>query len=409
MMERPPSSNVGGAGYARNSRLRPTQEAKTMNTQKIRAFSIVELAAILAAIVLLLTLLLPAVAWARARSQVDVSLSNLIALGVAHATYAADWNGRQFTNVVDDLACYGGNASEAYSTYAEVHGEDHPPILLGWGPDDENGRLWAFWMYWSGNHGLCDPIVFPGSGPAHLTGFGMFRIPNAKPFHDYVNGRFYEPTFYPPNDTVPYELVEPLFDSPYEYVNMDDGVWWSSYCFSPAAMFNPLVMAHPGPNEWDGWHDPYSLPDGFESPGLYHARYPNLKTHIIEHHWNQNAPSDPCNPYFAGGTYEDCEPYYFNHAYASIPATLFYDLSVRLLSNAQVLEADERMIEQTGYGLWSRDTPFGGTSNPPTGGYFMEYSYDNTALSHHVLTTDGILGRDTLPMDLHMSREGRKR
>jgi hypothetical protein len=187
-----------------------------MRAQRARGFSIIELAAIIAATVLLLCLVLPVLARGRAQSQVEVSMSNLIALGVAHATYAADWNGRQFTNVVDDLSTYGGGPTDAYSGYEYAHGEPHPPILLGWGCDEDNHcGLWGYWMEYPGNHGLCDPIVF--GPPAGLTGFGMFRIPNAKPFHDYLNGRFYEPTFYPPNDPVPYELVEPVFGSPYEF------------------------------------------------------------------------------------------------------------------------------------------------------------------------------------------------
>jgi len=366
-------------------------------SRRISAFSMTELLLCLAALALLLAVVLPAIDRGRALSRTEVSLNNLVALGIAHATYAADWNGRQFTNVVDDLSCYGSNAQMAYSGYADQHDEDHPPILLGWGTNGNIYCLWGYWMSHQGNWGLCDPIVFPG-GPAHLEGFGMFRIPNAKPFHDYVAGRFYEPTFYPPNDTVPYELVEPLFDSPFEFVPMDQIIWWSSYCFSPAAMFDPAVMAHPGPDPEDGWHDPYGLDDGFESPGLYQAQYPDLKTQIIEHHWNQNAPTNPCNPNWEEGTYEGCEPYYFNHAYISIPATLFYDMSARLLPNAEVLAADEWMIKQVGYGLWSRDTPFG------ENGYFIDLGDDGTPLSHHVLTTDGILGRDTLPYGFGASR-----
>jgi type II secretory pathway pseudopilin PulG len=366
----------------------------TMSKQTRRGFSLIELAAILTAVVLLLSLVLPALAGARARSQVEVSLNNLIALGTAHATYAADWNGRQFTNVVDDLSFYGDNENQAYTAYENATGEDHPALLLGWGGNPDYGYgLWGYWMFHSGNWGLCQPMVWPG-GPSHLVAFGAFRFPNAKPFHDYVNGRFFGPTFYPPNDTVPYELVEPLFDAPWEFDpdgGSDGGVWWSSYCFSPAAMFNARVMAHPGPSEFDGWHNPWDLTGGFESPGFYQALYPDLKTQIIEHHWNQNAPEDPCNPAFEEGSYEGCEPYYFNQSIDSEPATLFYDLSVRLLPNTEVLAADEWMIDHVGYGLWSRDTPFG------EDGYFIDYGYDGTPLSHHILTTDGILGRDTLP------------
>ncbi len=46
-------------------------------------------------------------------------------------------------------------------------------------------------------------------------------------------------------------------------------------------------------------------------------------------------------------------------------------------------------------GLWSRDTPLSGTWNPnANGGYFMGDGYDSTATSFHILTTQGILGRD---------------
>ena len=375
-------------------------------SRPISAFSLIELLLCLAAFVLLLALVLPAIARGRALSRTEVSLNNLIALGVAHATYAADWNGRQFTNVVDDLSWYGDNESEAYQNYENYHGEDHPAVLLGWGcrEDGSGCGLWGYWMDMSGNWGMCQPMVWPG-GPAHLEAFGVFRIPNAKPFHDYVAGRFYEPTFYAPNDTVPYGLVEPFFDSPYEFVVGDNPTqlpYLSSYCFSPAAMFKPAVMAHPGPNPLDGWHNPWDLYAGFESPGFYHTLYPDLKTQIIEHHWNQNAPADPCNPNWEDGTYEGCEPYYFNHALVSEPATLFYDLSARLLPNSEVLAADEWMINQVGYGLWSRDTPLG------EDGYFIDLGYDGTPLSHHILTTDGILGRDTLPEGFSASTRGTK-
>ena len=41
-------------------------------------------------------------------------------------------------------------------------------------------------------------------------------------------------------------------------------------------------------------------------------------------------------------------------------------------------------------GLWHRGTPFGDD------GYYIPFGYDGVPLSHHILTTDGILGRDTL-------------
>jgi hypothetical protein len=57
-----------------------------------------------------------------------------------------------------------------------------------------------------------------------------------------------------------------------------------------------------------------------------------------------------------------------------------------------VLLADFQVLSQTKQvdGLWHRATPFGAS------GYFIESGFDGVPLSHHILTTDGILGRDTL-------------
>ena len=48
------------------------------------------------------------------------------------------------------------------------------------------------------------------------------------------------------------------------------------------------------------------------------------------------------------------------------------------------------MTVQSGHGLWSRDTPFGAD------GYFIDDGYDFAATSFHILTTDGIRGRDKI-------------
>ena len=74
----------------------------------------------------------------------------------------------------------------------------------------------------------------------------------------------------------------------------------------------------------------------------------------------------------------------------SEPATLFYDGSTRLLPNAEALAADAQVLKQTGEGLWHRGTPFGAN------GFYGNFSFDGTIVSHHILTTDGILGRDTV-------------
>ena len=57
------------------------------------------------------------------------------------------------------------------------------------------------------------------------------------------------------------------------------------------------------------------------------------------------------------------------------------------MRTGDVTDDDARVLDQTGGvdGLWSRDTPLGET------GYYGELSFDGIVVSHHVLTTDGII------------------
>ena len=165
----------------------------------------------------------------------------------------------------------------------------------------------------------------------------------------------------------------------------------TSYCSSPAALYSPDVFRN---ERKGGFQDPWSLPAGFRAPTLSQSRFPELKTHMIEHNWLQSPPT-MCNPNFT-----DCTPYYFNHGYESRPCALFYDGHVDVTSTQEAIQAHERLLSQTGqggdeFGLWSRDTPLGGSwFQGAPGGYFMGDAYDDTSTSFHVLTTDGILGRD---------------
>ena len=72
------------------------------------------------------------------------------------------------------------------------------------------------------------------------------------------------------------------------------------------------------------------------------------------------------------------------------PDTLFYDGSVRMMSVLEAMSSDRRNMNQTGHGLWSRDTPFGDD------GYLIDIGYDFAATSYHILTIDGVRGRDTI-------------
>ena len=125
---------------------------------------------------------------------------------------------------------------------------------------------------------------------------------------------------------------------------------------------------------------------------------------MIEHHWLQNTET-AANPSFA----TDGDPsWMFNHGYNSKPVTLFFDGHVAVIGTSDAMEGDTRaqvMAETNdvcGYcqsatagqcqtGLWSRDTQWGAN------GYYGELSYATLVnTSFHVLTTDGITGRDVM-------------
>lgn len=358
-----------------------------MKTRHLRAFTIIELLVVVSIIALLIGILLPAIGKARDQARLTLSQTNMRNMATAHGNYEAEWNDRQFTMINDNMASYGSSDAQAFGEYRNLYGDDHPPCILGW---SEDGALWGFWMNHPGNYSTVQPIVFNGG----QAGFGSFRIPNARQFNQYVNGRFYDPVFYAPKDTVVWDFVQRAFEHPAEYVSSSElgDFGWSSYCLSPAAMFSPDVMRNA---EDGGWQFPWTIPAAFRSPSPSQCLFPTLKTRMVEHHWLQQRRS-ACNSGFADGTYDGCEPYYFNHGWESVPVTLFYDGHVAGVGTRAAEAADGRMRAQTenpDWGLWSQDTLFGPA---PDGGYFMDVAYDFIETSFHVLTTDGIRGRDIL-------------
>ena len=354
-------------------------------------FTIIELLVVVSIIALLIGILLPAIGKARDQAKLTQSQANLRNISTAMQSYAAEWSDRQPTWIDDNMATYGSTIQQAMTGYAGQVGDDHPPMILGWAGDLGGGYgLWGYWMSHGGNHPLAMPIYLGGGGSDR---FGAFRMINTKQFNQYVNGKFYDPVFYAPKDTIVWEHVEDAFESPHEYVNssrMPDGdTGWSSYCLSPAAMFNSQVFAAPREDGEGGFQDPFDLSGAFRSPSFSQALYSDLKSHVLEHHWLQQRRSD-CNPNFDGGSYGNCEPYYFNHGWESVPVTLFYDGHIEGLGVREAEKADSRVLAQTDelHGLWSRDTSYGEE------GYFIDYGYDFAETSYHVFTTDGIRGRD---------------
>jgi prepilin-type N-terminal cleavage/methylation domain-containing protein len=355
-----------------------------------RAFTIIELLVVVSIIALLVGILLPAIGKAREQAQLTRSQANVTQLGKAAVTYAAEYADRQLTFCNDNLSKYGTGAASVTNYNTQV-GYAHPPVILGYG----QGGVWGYWMPGNpvgnaGNWEVAVPMAFS-------TKFGSFRLPNARQFATYLNGRFYDSSFYAPKDTAVFASVEEAFDQPDEYTNLPGQVRWSSYCFSPAGMFSPDVL---GKNTSTGLYytDPFTIQSGHRSPSMSQARNGTLKSHIMEHNWNQNRKKI-CNPAFNPGTYLGCEPYYYNASYDSTPVTLFYDGHVGSIGCRTAMEDCLRASKQGGgVGLWSKDTPLKGVyTDYGNDGYYSTQGVDWTSTSFHILTTDGILGRDVLP------------
>ena len=347
-----------------------------MHTHR-RAFTIIELLVVVSIITLLIGILLPAIGQARQQAKVTQSRSNLRQLAIAHGSYAADHNDRQLTFINDTISNYGNDTMDAFFEYA-IQVMPPPPIEFGRGPHPIPTQPYAMFVYFAGETHL--PISFENR-------FGSFRFINAVPFNQYLGGRYLDPVFYAPADDVVGEVLEPMFESPWEIVpplRPGDSFSWSSYVLSPAAMYHPGVFS-----SRNGWKSPWKMVAGLRCPSFSEAQYPELKSHMLEHHWLQNRAL-ACNAAFSGGSYDGCEPYYFNHAQQSRPVTLFYDGHIDSISVPGAESDNARQLASSGRGLWSADTPFG------SDGYFAEQGYDFSSTSFHVFTSDGIRGRDVV-------------
>jgi prepilin-type N-terminal cleavage/methylation domain-containing protein len=372
-------------------------------------FTIVELLVVISIIALLIAILLPAIGKARDAARVTQSSANLRNLSVANNTYSSDWADRQFTAVPDDvgLAVMAGVDPCAYSNTIACM----PQQLVGY---DYTGALWGWWCGGSlcppGYPGVCQfDYVFTPFGGIHGSGmFGSFRVPTVKAFNSYVGDRWYDPVFWAPKDTYPLRVAEPFFNYPDEFnpYSPDNAsaqvIAYSSYVWSPAAMFSPEILGH------CGYKNPKTdcgTAGAWRSPAVGQVRFPGLKIQMIEHHWLQNRETD-ANPSFGGSD----PSWLFNQGYNSKPVTLFFDGHVAVMGVSEFITGDTRARLQaenneicskcpddpciTGTcqtGLWSRDTPLG------QNGYYGNLSYDTLVdTSAGILTTDGAQGRDTI-------------
>jgi len=347
--------------------------------EKRRGFTLIELLVVIAIIALLIGILLPAIGKARDSARVAISMSNLRNFGAAHNTYSSEWNGRQWTTCPDDLSqivggAYPGSGNQLGNEYAQ-YAPLVPPVPLGF---DRNGNHWAFA---SGN--FIVPMWWPGN-----CSLGSFRTFHSKPFNQYCNNKFFDPIFWAPKDYTINELIFQWSESPSEWPGEIPipplYPYKSTYCTSVAAQVSPEVYRDPLDG---GSRTALSLAAGHRSPSMSQARTPDQKTHMLEHYWLQQNPSESI-PGTAG------VPWFFNMGPDSTPATLFYDGHVRMMSVREAKQSSDIVFQQTGKLLDADDAGCFGSQ-----GYFeySAYNGDRASInSYHVFTAGGITGKDTI-------------
>ena len=336
------------------------------------------------------------------------SFANLFILAQAHDAYAMDWMGRQWTLVPDELDEYDGSV---FGYNDEVRCLD--PILLG---NDAGGQLWGWYV----GGGTCEGNVPGDFGYWNAVGdnffppyplsntaesFGSRLLYNTRGFRDYVSGKTYDQTFFQPG-TVDARLAKTVFEEDVEWPgpyhprlngdasNSQQSLFLPGYSLSPSAMWG--IDVHRAESA-GGWQDPRDLTGGYASPSVDQCLHPDLKTRMVERWWIDGAPSR-FNPFFDTGA-DDGQVnrgvvpgahWFSNLGHEARSQTLFFDGSIATVRTGDAYEDDLRHQKTSGGdGLWSRDTPMG------TDGHYGDMGID-AATSFHLLTTDGIRGRDLL-------------
>ncbi len=385
------------------------------NNQK--AFTIIELLVVVSIIALLIGILLPAIGKARDRAHQTRSMANLRTLGQAHATYAAEWNDNQWTTGPHNLAEYGTDLDSAVNGFKQAFNGNPRSVSfcdnglacvrLGFANTVNQGQDEYFWSDEANStHSAIVPMDFDGGTSVNYRIFGYFRMINAKPFNQYVGGRVYDMTFFAPKDRAVLSAIGECVDAPGEFCGLtgssEGGAFSSSYILSPAALLSPDLMA-----AGFSANTMFTMPATFRTPTFGQVRHPDLKTHMLEHHWLQKAKRE-CMPGVGPplAEYDACAPYFFNASRDSVPATLFYDGHVEMLGVQEAIQANAQACAAGGGHLFNPNTPLGGGNDnnctvSTGGGYFHGRAYAPAGAgvnpsSYHILTRGGVLGRDTL-------------
>ncbi len=389
-----------------------------------KGFTVIELLVVVAIIGLLVAILLPAIGKARDSALLTQSQANLRAIGQAAGIYGADFQDRQWTALADDIGRDGGNCDVFAQKRCSAQ------LVLGFTQD---GASIGFFIPQAPSCGVkppnptCDvakaywPCDFNMNGTGN---FGSWRLINAKSFNKYATNKFYSPVFYAPKDKTTLEKADPFLETGDDFsANASSATpplqqaVLSSYCWSPAAMWGVDVLS-----KKKGYQAPTSTQGGFRSPAASQAAFPDLKTRCMEHQWLQNKPnldtmdgSRTGSGIVAGVPNVDSfspaararggMPWFFNQGGQSAPATVFFDLHIAQLGVTEAIDANSRVAKQDDASLKQKGTYFGnglGSSAFPAAKGYRFGSFDpaadqnGQAVSYHVFTADGIMGRDTL-------------
>jgi hypothetical protein len=350
-----------------------------------RGFTITEAAAVAAAVTVIAASTVPVFRRVGCNAMREQSAAQLATLAAAHAEYAADYNGRQFTACPDNLGAFGGD----FAAYQQANG-CVPPLVLG---TSSNGATTSYAV----GFGSCPGSLANGPALVPLTfsgasqGFGSFRLMNNRGFNSYVGGRFYDQTFYAPDDPAMKRNIQRWINEGRDFETVGGGFLASTYDYSPAAMLHPRVFGDGTSPTSPTYLSPNSVPngEGYKSPSNAQCLHPSLKTRLLERHCME--PYLGMNPNVPGGQ----TPYQWNHSHFSRSHAAFFDGSVRLFTSGEAMDAEARTrIAGTNVitPLWLRSSPFG------SNGFYGAQSHDFLVkTSAHYLTTNGIRGRDTLP------------
>ena len=377
------------------------------NKHKNFGFTIVELLVVISIIALLVGILVPAVNKARDTAKMTQSKSNLHQVTIAMSNYSADWNGDHYTTAPPNLSSGSRRGMTLDNAINDIRGGS-TPVGIRLGEASLGDQTYVFFM--NSAEGVAPYLFQSGLTTGSKAGFGTWRYPNALQVAEYMNGLPLHKAYFAPKDTVALRTLEgcDALNGSYCVSSYGQQIWgWSSawnsnmimapssYCISPALMYNSQVYAYDD-DAGVTFTDPMEINTGFRPSTTDQAQFPNLKSWLMEHYWLQNAVTD-CSMNWDGtwfdsldGCWDGCEPFHFNNSYKSAPVTAYTDGHVGAFEVAQA-DRDSALVGGTnGMGLWHTET--GDFSD----GYYTGRGSDWVSWSGHSHTLDGVKGRDIL-------------